>query len=75
MKKGLSRRQFLRGSAAGAFSLFLAANGIRLGAQESTYNFNLPDAIGDFPTGDFTLRWIDSAGEQATFWNALICMC
>ncbi len=73
-----SRRTFLAASA----GLGVAAAGLSGcgggfgdsgggGGDDSGLEFDIPDPAGNFPTGDVTVRLVDSGDTKADFWNAL----
>ena len=69
VRNKISRRDFLRNSAAGSLGLFLASHGLPLAAQDSAV-ISIADS-GAMITGDpTTFRWVDSGDQKAVFWNA-----
>lgn len=67
-KRKISRRDFLRSSAAMGMGAFLASQGLQLSAQDSVINIM---ESGASITGDpTTFRWVDSGDQKAVFWNA-----
>ncbi len=68
-KKKISRRDFLRHSAAGSLGLLLASNGLPLAAQDSSI-INIVDSGAMITSEPSTFRWVDSGDQKAVFWNA-----
>lgn len=68
-KKKISRRDFLRHSAAGSLGLFLASHSLPLAAQDSSI-INIVDSGAMITSDPTTFRWVDSGDQKAVFWNA-----
>ena len=69
LKKGLSRREFLKSAMIGGAGLALAGRGLRFSlAQDSI--IQIMETGANLPTDPTTFRWIDSGDQKAVFWNA-----
>ncbi len=68
-KRGITRRQFLKSTAATSIGMALAARGFRLSAQDADI-IQIMSSGANLPTDDTTFRWVDSGDQKAVFWNA-----
>ena len=68
-KNKISRRDFLKNSAAGSLGLFLASHGLPLAAQDSAV-ITIADSGAMITSDPTTFRWVDSGDQKAVFWNA-----
>ena len=68
-KNQISRRDFLKNSAAGSLGLFLASHGLPLSAQDSSV-ISIADSGAMITSDPTTFRWVDSGDQKAVFWNA-----
>ncbi|GLQ55908.1 ABC transporter substrate-binding protein [Devosia nitrariae] len=62
IRRGLSRRSFLAGTAALGAATFLGTR------RASAYDFNIPEPIGELKA-DGPFRWLDSGDQKAVFFR------
>lgn len=66
----LSRRTALKAGAGLAAGAALSRAGLPALAQDAASPITIPEPVTQLPTGNATLRWIDSGDVKAFFWRA-----